>query len=398
MTVDKPQHNQIKMKIASNDVVDDNGCGNGGKKRIGINNEKENVNIQIINNGNTMMKQELLQSAASSALMKDTTTAAAANNDNVTTATTAATSKTASTESILSRSRHDVIKLISKMVLRNKLQKLRHLVLPHVISSEYLEHDIFVPYLLSSLFKPQVVQYNGGIANITQWKISCYLEVMEGGVPCTNPNVKLFEIFHPLLRTCDDLFLVWYKQQHACNNKSSNNDTKNKNKKLCCKRLMTFVTRYTPNPGEQSLLKHVDGAGKVDGSVVIALPTEKNNSFDGYGGGLTFWDGRQEQQEEDAVEVEEEEEPVIAMSTTSDNSNSNVNGNGNEHRASLLRPSSLRQRQRRRRCPREIHYDTRSGDIAFIDKAVWHQADPITKGARWALVIFYKIAYVDDKE
>ena len=86
------------------------------------------------------------------------------------------------------------------------------------------------------------------------------------------------------------------------------------------------------------------------------------------------------------------------MSTTSDNSNSNVNGNGNEHRASLLRPSSLRQRQRRRRCPREIHYDTRSGDIAFIDKAVWHQADPITKGARWALVIFYKIAYVDDKE
>jgi hypothetical protein len=25
--------------------------------------------------------------------------------------------------------------------------------------------------------------------------------------------------------------------------------------------------------------------------------------------------------------------------------------------------------------------------------AVWHQADPITKGTRWALVIFYKVDY-----
>jgi hypothetical protein len=65
----------------------------------------------------------------------------------------------------------------------------------------------------------------------------------------------------------------------------------------------------------------------------------------------------------------------------------------------------------------EIHYDTRSGDVAFIDRyvrwtclkkrtlacsmvslipisilrAVWHQADPITQGTRWALVIFYKV-------
>eukprot|EP00548_Thalassiothrix_antarctica_P014941 CAMPEP_0194175450 /NCGR_PEP_ID=MMETSP0154-20130528/9464_1 /TAXON_ID=1049557 /ORGANISM="Thalassiothrix antarctica, Strain L6-D1" /LENGTH=105 /DNA_ID=CAMNT_0038889225 /DNA_START=392 /DNA_END=709 /DNA_ORIENTATION=+ len=95
---------------------------------------------------------------------------------------------------------------------------------------------------------------------------------------------------------------------------------------------MTFVTRYTPNPGEQALLKHVDGAGKVDGSVVVALPTD--NNFEG--GGLTFWDGR-------------------------------------------------------RKNPMEIHYDTRSGDLAFIDRAVWHQADPISKGTRWALVIFYKV-------
>ena len=112
---------------------------------------------------------------------------------------------------------------------------------------------------------------------------------------------------------------------------------------------MTFVTRYTPNPGEQALLKHVDGAGKVDGSIVVALPVDRwsgpDNEFEG--GGITFWDGK-EQVESDA------------------------------------------ERKRTTR-PREIHYDSRSGDVAFIDRAVWHQADPITKGTRWALVIFYKV-------
>lgn len=28
---------------------------------------------------------------------------------------------------------------------------------------------------------------------------------------------------------------------------------------------------------------------------------------------------------------------------------------------------------------------------ALSSRAVWHQADPITKGTRWALVIFYKV-------
>ena len=63
----------------------------------------------------------------------------------------------------------------------------------------------------------------------------------------------------------------------------------------------------------------MDGAGKVDGSVVVALPIdrwsapESENAFEG--GGLTFWDGRDE--------------------------------NGK---------------------PCEIHYDTRAGDVAFIDR------------------------------
>ena len=234
---------------------------------------------------------------------------------------------------ILSRPRSVLSKEISKQVLRHKLQKLRHLVIQGAISEDYLDKEIF-PKLLN-LFDPQTVVYNGGIANVKEWKISCYLEVMEGGVPCTNPHLGLLKVFLPLLETCDDQFMLWYKQQHSCNNKKSQQT------KRTCKRLMTFVTRYTPAPGEQALLKHIDGAGKVDGSCVVALPTD--DSWYGHGGGLTFWDGKER--------VEE----------------------------------SSRYR------PREIHYQTRPGDIAFIDRAVWHQADPITKGTRWALVIFYKV-------
>lgn len=156
-------------------------------------------------------------------------------------------------------------------------------------------------------------KYNGGIANVKKWKISCYLEVMHGGIPCTNPNLKLLNLFQPLLETCNDLFIHWYRQQHACND-SQGSKIRN------AERLMTFVTRYTPNPGEQALLKHVDGAGKVDGSIVVALPVdrwsapESENAFEG--GGLTFWDGKDW---------------------------------GTKR-------------------PQEIHYATRSGDLAFIDR------------------------------
>ena len=118
---------------------------------------------------------------------------------------------------------------------------------------------------------------------------------------------------------------------------------------------MTFVTRYTPSPGEQALLKHIDGAGKVDGSCVVALPVdrwsapESVNSWHGHGGGLTFWDGRE------PVPEDEEEEPK----------------EGDKSQQPKRRPKFR---------PKEIHYETRSGDVAFIDRAVWHQADPITKG------------------
>jgi hypothetical protein len=150
--------------------------------------------------------------------------------------------------------RTGVPKEISKQVLRQKLNKLRHLVIPQGIDPSYLD-DLF-PQMLDA-FDPQTVHYNGGVANLKEWKISCYLEVMPGGIPCTNPNRALLELFQPLLDTCNELFLVWYRQQHACNGNSNNgNGNSNGNTiERSCKRLMTFLTRYTPAPGEQALLK-----------------------------------------------------------------------------------------------------------------------------------------------
>jgi len=145
--------------------------------------------------------------------------------------------------------RSNLKKEISQQVVRKKLAKLRHLVLKQAISPEYL--DSLFPSLLEH-FDPQHVIYNGGIANITEWKISCYLEVMEGGVPTANPNIKLLDLFRPLLDECNQLFLFWFRQKSACNN---NNNYKKKKEDLQCSRLMTFITRYTPAPGEEALLK-----------------------------------------------------------------------------------------------------------------------------------------------
>ena len=138
---------------------------------------------------------------------------------------------------------------ITKQVLRQKLSKLRHLVIPRGIHPSYL--DSLFPKILEH-FDPQIVHYNGGIAQVKEWKISCYLEVMEGGIPCTNPNLKLLDLFQPLLDECNDLFLEWYRQQHACNKQRQQ---KGQVVERTCKRIMTFVTRYTPAPGEQALLK-----------------------------------------------------------------------------------------------------------------------------------------------
>lgn len=140
---------------------------------------------------------------------------------------------------------------------------------------------------------------------------------------------------------------------------------------------MTFVTRYTPAPGEQALLKHIDGAGKVDGSCVVALPSPKGKSFEGFGGGLTFWDGKEsiihDKEEEKKEREERKDGKATNIVTFSKNKDNQIDNNAVEAKKETI--TTKRNRFR----PREIHYDTRAGDLTFIDRAVWHQADPITK-------------------
>jgi len=136
---------------------------------------------------------------------------------------------------------------IPKLVLRKKLSKQRHLVMPQGISPHYL-NTLFPS--IQKYFEPQTVHYNGGIANVTEWKLSCYLEVMEGGIPCTNPHIKLKAHCEELLDLCNDIFRHWYRQQHSMDGRY---------KKVLelpnVTRLMTFITRYTSAPKEQALLK-----------------------------------------------------------------------------------------------------------------------------------------------
>jgi hypothetical protein len=167
---------------------------------------------------------------------------------------------------------------ICKQVLRCKLAKRRHLVLKEAFDPRYL--DSLFPMLLK-LFEPQHVTYNGGIANVKNWKISCYLEVMDGGVPTTHPHLALRDIFLPVLNACNELFLYWYRQQHACNTVPM----ASRSSATSCHRLMTFVTRYTPAPGEQALLK-VRANGQL---ILISIRAVLSNLVTLSHASLTLW-------------------------------------------------------------------------------------------------------------
>ena len=92
-------------------------------------------------------------------------------------------------------------------------------------------------------------------------------------------------------------------------------------------RVHSFLTRYLPLKDQDQLKKHIDGK-HLDGSVVVRLPSNCT------GGQLKVWDGK----------------PV-----------------------------------------QEFLYEMNSGDVVLLDRAVWHQALPVTQGIKWALVVFYKV-------
>eukprot|EP00928_Gymnodinium_smaydae_P037201 TRINITY_DN25864_c0_g2_i2.p1 TRINITY_DN25864_c0_g2~~TRINITY_DN25864_c0_g2_i2.p1 ORF type:complete len:342 (+),score=61.35 TRINITY_DN25864_c0_g2_i2:55-1026(+) len=151
-----------------------------------------------------------------------------------------------------------------------------------------------------------------------KWRISCYLVVMENWKPKIQPHEPMLRCLGPVMHECVAKFEQWYCTMRCYQPGSRRFSVMN-----------AFVTRYRPIHEEDQLKKHIDGAN-VDGSVILALPTD--DPFEG--GALHVWDGKPKQ---------------------------------------------------------ELVYTMAPGDCMFLDTRIWHQAKPITSGTRWALVLFLRL-------
>jgi len=191
--------------------------------------------------------------------------------------------------------------------------RLRHALVSGVVHPDDLKR-IFPA--MKAAYVQQPLDYGPHSRYGDKWRISCYMVVMENWKPKIEPHEPMVECMTPAMNACTDAFAKWY----------------------CCQRglsavevvvMNAFVTRYRAVQDEDQLKRHIDGAN-VDGSVVLALPTD--DPFQG--GALHVWDGKPQ---------------------------------------------------------RQVVYPMRPGDALFLENAVWHQAKPITSGTRWALVLFLKL-------
>ena len=233
----------------------------------------------------------------------------------------------------------------------NVAPKKKFRVLEGVLDAELIDSTFRA---ISTDFEPQTIS----TSVYPKWVISRYMEVsaseqrhktQQGGAEA---DPVLLEKCLPLLTACDAIFKRCYIElkgarrtgHTAAAGTGEGSDAKrtgsggglvaaeeDSDGGYKFSRLQSFVTRYRPLPGEASLPKHVDGIS-IDGSIVVGMPTDK--PFDG--GGLTVWEGSPD-------------DPIATH-----------------------------------------YFPMRPGDVCFLDKLVWHQADPITSGERWAIVIFYR--------
>lgn len=190
---------------------------------------------------------------------------------------------------------------------------LHHELMPGVVPAAELEARLPA---MKEAYCQQPLDYGGHSRYGDTWRISCYMVVMESWKPKIEPHEPMVKCMTPIMDQCTEAFGHWYCRLRGL--PSVNVHVMN-----------AFVTRYQAVEDEDQLKKHIDGAN-VDGSVVLALPTD--DPFEG--GALHVWDGKPQQ---------------------------------------------------------EFVYHMRPGDALFLDNAVWHQAMPITSGTRWALVLFLRL-------
>jgi len=221
----------------------------------------------------------------------------------------------ATEEETISRNARQLLQLLDTegTTVPPKAVQLRHALVSSVIDPERL--TALFP-AMKAAYVQQPLDYGRNSRYGDKWRISCYLVVMENWKPKIEAHQPMVECMGPVMDACTEAFAKWFCRQRSL--ASVNASVMN-----------AFVTRYRPIQDEDELKKHIDGAN-VDGSVILALPTD--DPFQG--GALHVWDGKPQ---------------------------------------------------------RESVYHMRPGDVIFLENAVWHQAKPITTGTRWALVIFLRL-------
>ena len=160
-----------------------------------------------------------------------------------------------------------------------------------------------------------------------EWKISTYMELDNTGHISGKHKI---EPDVQMLEICRNLL-------DECTTQFEEWYNEDRKLKYCkAERLHSFVTRYLPVEGQNQLKKHIDGR-HLDGSCIIRLPTDDPC----IGGEVKVWDR------------------MVSSGVKS--------------------PTQ------------EFFYPMKTGDLCLLDRAVWHQAMPVTSGIKWAIIIFFKV-------
>merc|ERR1719265_352713 len=149
--------------------------------------------------------------------------------------------------------------------------KYRHEFLQNAVDPQWLE-ALFPE--MQEAYLQQPLDYGRNSRYGDKWRISCYLVVMDNWKPKIEPHEPMVQCMAPVMNECVNLFQNWH-----CRRKGLES--------IEVTVMNAFVTRYRPIHGEDELKKHIDGSN-VDGSVILALPTDTSYS----GGELHVWDGR----------------------------------------------------------------------------------------------------------
>jgi len=126
---------------------------------------------------------------------------------------------------------------------------------------------------MKAAYAQQALDYGPQSRYGNQWRISCYLVVLEKWKPKIAPHPPMVAAMGKVMRRCVRAYEDWY---------ASNFDETKEATVMNC-----FVTRYSG--ADNQLEKHVDGAN-VDGSVILACPTD--DPFQG--GALKVWERKKE--------------------------------------------------------------------------------------------------------